>query len=708
MTGLKKHWLLVFFLTLTVFGCEQHSPQSDEPQPADLGQVNKTADSSVQAKKAKTPTNKSVLKPWSHITESGVIRALKLDWEQENSLPRSGSTSLYHVDLFTEFANLHNLKIEWIRVSNLTQMFEYIGANKADVIPRHLTITEKRQALMNFTLPVLRDQEVLIGKSNATTPPLSSDITVSLPKDSAYIESIKQGFPNWKIATLESGLNSDEIADDLVSGRIKYSVLDRRSVDTLLGYRDDIKVLKTLPQSINLAWAVNPKNTSLLAKLNEFVSHHHLLVSSRPDRSVDLNRLKQDNLALRVITRNSPETYFLWRGELMGFEYELMREFAKQNALKLEVIVAKSYQEMKQMLAEGKGDVIAAGLTRTEERKSELNFSIRYKRVSELLVAHKDSPPIKSFEDLKDRTISIRQSSSFWPSAQKLAAEYGVKLVAADESLPTELLIAGVADKSIDLTIADSNLVSIEQRFTDNIITPLTLQENIPYAYAVRKSNPQLLSALNSFIRKEYRGTFYNVIKAKYFASEKRIQRYRQDRITSESGLSPYDQLVKENAKKYQFDWRLITAQMFQESRFNPKSRSAAGARGLMQVLPRTAKELGYSNLEKPKQAIAAGIEYLNWTRDRFSDDLPMQEKIYFALAAYNAGFGHVKDAQKLAKKMGLRSDKWFGHVEKAMLLLQQPKYYNKTRFGYCRGSEPVNYVREIQQRYLSYVDISQ
>ena len=198
------------------------------------------------------------------------------------------------------------------------------------------------------------------------------------------------------------------------------------------------------------------------------------------------------------------------------------------------------------------------------------------------------------------------------------------------------------------------------------------------------------------------------MVKAKYFSSEKRIQRYRQDRITASSGLSPYDQLVKETANKYQFDWRLITAQMFQESRFDPKSRSAAGARGLMQVLPRTAKELGYSNLEKPKQAIAAGIEYLNWTRERFSDDLPMHERMYFALAAYNAGFGHVKDAQKLATKMGLRADKWFGHVEKAMLLLQQPKYYNKTRFGYCRGSEPVNYVREIQQRYLSYVDISQ
>ena len=463
MTIFTKYWFLIIFLTLFIFGCEQDSSPS-----SGNGVANHTVVSDVQHNRpqTETPKNNSVLQPWSHIRENGVIRALKLEWEQEKSLPRAGSTSLYHHDLFTEFANLHNLKVEWIRVNNLTQMFEYIAANKADVIPRHLTITNKRQGVMSFTLPILQDNEVLIANNNTPVPSLDSELTISLPENSAYIESIAQHFPNWKIDTLASSSNSDQIADDLIAGHIKYSVLDRRSVDTLLSYRDEIKVLETLPEPVNLAWAVNPKNTSLLAKLNEFISHHHLLVSSRKDRNKDLDTLKKENLALRVITRNSPETYFMWRGELMGFEYELMREFAKQNALKLEVIVAKSYQEMKQMLTEGKGDVIAAGLTRTEARKSELNFSIRYKRVSELLVAHKDSPPNNSFDDLKGRSISVRKSSSFWHSAQQLAEEYGAKLVVADEALPTELLIARVADKTVDLTIADSNLVSIEKRFT--------------------------------------------------------------------------------------------------------------------------------------------------------------------------------------------------------------------------------------------------
>lgn len=408
-----------------------------------------------------------------------------------------------------------------------------------------------------------------------------------------------------------------------------------------------------------------------------------------------------------MITRNSPETYFLWRGELMGFEYELMREFAKRQGLRLEVIVAENYQQMKTLLEQGQGDVISAGLSRIEDRRSELKFSFRYKRVSELLVAHKDSTSIGSLEDLNGRTLFVRKTSSFWNTAQELNKQYGVKVIAADEDLPTELLIAQVADKAIDLTIADSNLFSIEKRFRDNIVTPLTLKENVPYAYAVRDNNPQLLNALNAFIKKEYRGTFYNVIKGKYFASETRLKRYRQDRITTDSELSPYDQRVKNIARKYQFDWRLVTAQMFQESRFNPKARSNAGAQGLMQLLPRTANEMGYFDLLDPEQSIAAGIEYLDWTRARFENDIPLDERLLFALASYNAGFGHVRDAQKLAKKMNLRSDKWFGNVEKAMLLLQQPKYYKNARFGYCRGSEPVNYVREIQQRYISYVEIT-
>lgn len=701
-----NHIILFFVLILSLTSCGQESDKKlgDNKTSA---KHSETLDKNTSSAESYSKSIPNRLRNWQQIKQSGVIRALRLEWEEETSLPRSGTTNLYHIELFNQFAKKHQLQIKWIKSKDLKQMLAALNANRADVIPRHLTMTKNRSKILNFTQPIMQDIEVLIAKKGTRLPDNDNSITVSVPIGTSYIETVKKTFPKWQVEIIEETLNSEEIAEALNRDEIKYSLLDGQSVKALKSYRDDIDVLMNMPEIQELAWAVHQGNDTLLDKLNEFIAVHHIAHTSRQIRKIDFKSIKQKNLSLRMITRNSPETYFLWRGQLMGFEYELMKEFSKRHNVRLEVIVADNYQQMKSLLENGEGDIIAAGLSRILERESEFKFSTRYNRVSELLVANKNSAAIEQLSDLNGRTISVRKSSAFWATAKKLADQYGVKIVAADENIPTEILIAQVADKEIDLTIADSNLVSIEQRFRDNVVAPLILKENIPYAYAVRQDNLQLLGSINAFIKKEYRGTFYNVIKGKYFASKKRLTSYRKDRVTAGSTLSPYDQLVKDKARKYQFDWRLIVSQMFQESRFNPNAMSSAGAQGLMQVLPRTAKELGFLDLNNPEQSIAAGIQYLDWTRARFSKNIPLEERLFFALAAYNAGFGHVRDAQKLAKKMGLRSDKWFDHVEKAMLLLQKPAYYKNTRFGYCRGSEPVNYVREIQQRYLSYVDIT-
>ncbi|TQV85854.1 transporter substrate-binding domain-containing protein [Aliikangiella coralliicola] len=704
----KTALAILFLFVLCSCDAENNSSPGEEAQQtathANPNQVPTQGSDSIPD----TISIPNTLRSWSEIRQSGIIRALKLQWEDEESLPRSGSTSLYHTELLSQFATENDLTIQWVKVPNLKQMFQALSAFEADIIPRHLTVTAERQKHMGFTHPLVQDKEVLISAKATENNLADRSIKVSVPSNTAYIESVKKHYPNWEITTLEQSLNSEEIADAIVRGEFEFSVLDGLSVNTLTRYRNDIVPVLELPGLKQLAWAVNRENQSLLDKLNQFIAEHHISQLIDQDRTHDLDRIKEKHLPLRVITRNSPETYFLWRGELMGFEYELIRAFAKRHKLRLEIIVAENYQQMVGLLNQGKADLIAAGLSRTDERKTDLTFSIRYNRVSEKLVAHKDGGTISNYEDLKGREISVRKTSAFWSTAQKLAQDYGVKVKAADEDMSTELLIGQVASKNIDLTIADSNLISIEESFRDNIVTPLTLKENVPYAYAVRKNNPKLLSALNEFVRKEYRGTFYNVVKNKYFSNKKRQKKHIEERITSTSTLSPFDAQVKNKSREYQFDWRLIVSQMYQESRFNPKARSAAGAQGLMQVLPRTAKEMGYFDLTNPDQSIAAGVQYLDWTRSRFSKNLPIEERVLFALAAYNAGYGHVKDAQRLAEKMNLRTDKWFNHVEKAMLLLQQPKYYKQARFGYCRGSEPVNYVRNIHQRYLSYIDIVQ
>ena len=195
----------------------------------------------------------------------------------------------------------------------------------------------------------------------------------------------------------------------------------------------------------------------------------------------------------------------------------------------------------------------------------------------------------------------------------------------------------------------------------------------------------------------------------KYFEKPKTIAKRLKQRVDgpSEGKLSPYDRYVKEFAEQYNFDWRLVTAQMYQESRFNPKAKSWAGARGLMQVMPRTARELGVKNLKDPERGIEAGVRYLDWLRERFEPELPVKDRMWFTLAAYNAGAGHVHDARRLARKMGWSSTRWFGNVERAMLLLSKRKYAKHAQFGYVRGREPVKYVRNIYDRFQAYVKLT-
>jgi len=707
-----KQSIAFCFVFLFLVACgEKPSPGSSDSQTAIAAKVTPPPTEPNPPKVAKValePTLIAENRDWNRIKQLKLIRALKLKWEEPTSLPRAGVTSRFHIDLFNVFAKQHELEVQWINVDNLAQMFELLKQNKADIIPRHLSITQHRLKSMSFSQPIMLDQELLIGSSAMLTPTSGQIIEVHVPKGSAYIESIKKAYPHWKITEFSNNLNHEQLADALLTNQFSYTVLDKYAFDTLKHYRQGLKSLLTLPGARKLGWAIGQENNSLMQKLNNFIAVHHITSSTSQSRFTDLESMKKNNLPLRMITKNSPETYFMWRGELVGFEYELMHEFAKRHQLRLEVIVADSYQEMVDLLHQGKGDIIAAALTKTDSRAKQLTMSRKYHTVSEMLVSHNQSETITQLVDLQGRTITVRKSSSFWQTAQQLAKKHGAIIVAADESLSTELIIAQVADQEIDLTIADSDLVAIEQKFRSNIAAPLTLKSDIEYGYAVRQENSQLLTALNQYSKKEYRQLFFNIVKNKYFNNTKRQKKHRAKRILAGSKLSPYDVMVQPKAQEYQFDWRLIIAQMYQESRFNPNAKSAAGAQGLMQIMPRTGKEMGFSNLTNPQQSIGAGVQYLDWTRARFSKKLALQEQVYFSLAAYNVGFGHVRDAQRLAKKMNLRSDIWFNNVEKAMLLLQQPKYYKKARFGYCRGSEPVNYVREIQQRYLSYVDIVQ
>ncbi len=322
------------------------------------------------------------------------------------------------------------------------------------------------------------------------------------------------------------------------------------------------------------------------------------------------------------------------------------------------------------------------------------------------------------------RLITQNDPSSYFLWKNKLMGfEYDlIRRFALDNKLTLKVLVASdfkqmyqwLTEGRGDIVAASIEVTNLRKK------VPVLYTNNYRYDgnnfhWMVRNNNHQLHKALNKFIKKHHKSTFYNVTYNKYFKNpiftRKQFDKNGQlfnaglDKINLVDGLhiSPYDSLIKKYSQKYKFNWLLICAQINQESKFNPKAKSLAGAKGLMQMMPKTAKKLQISNLQIPKNSIAAGVKYMHWIRKRFNEQMSVEDKNWFSLAAYNAGIGHVQDARKLAKQLKLNPDKWFGHTEQAMLLLAKKKYSRKARYGYVRGSEPVFYVKQIRHIFQLY-----
>jgi membrane-bound lytic murein transglycosylase F len=176
-----------------------------------------------------------------------------------------------------------------------------------------------------------------------------------------------------------------------------------------------------------------------------------------------------------------------------------------------------------------------------------------------------------------------------------------------------------------------------------------------------------------------------------------------QSQVSYAPVISQYDEVIQRHASHYRIDWRLISAIAYTESRFNPSAKSKVGAQGLLQVMPATGRELGFDDVQDLEANVEAGTIYMKRLIRVLTDKIPPQERVNFALAGYNAGLGHVYDAQKLAREMGLNPYKWFGNVEKAIVLLQKPENAAKARYGYCRGGQPVAYVARVRQMEANY-----
>jgi len=638
----------------------------------------------------------------------GRIRIL-LPLQQAETLPRRGQALDLDVKLARTLAGELGLEPVLITVEDRSELLDGLLEGRGDIAIARLTATEERRKRWLFSVPVDHVRERVVYRDGDDPVERVEDLAgrrVAVRPSSSYHETLlrlAERVPDVTIVPVDERLDTEQVLYGVAVGDYDVTVADEDLVEEVLSYRAELRAGVALTGKRPVAWAMRPGARKLKQAVDGFLQRQALTRHLEERLLGDLDSIRERRL-LRVLTRNNAASYFLYRGQQVGFEFELARSFARELGCRLQIVVPPGADQLIPWLLEGRGDMVAASLTATEERRRLVAFSRPYNYVSEVVVVRAGDDSIRGPQDLAGRDVVVRPSSSYHESLSALQPEIPVNIIPASERMETEDLIAEVGEGEIGITMADSHILDIELTYREDVKGAFVLGERKPLAWAFRPTDDALRQAADAFLRREYRGELYNVLYRRYFEDSKRIARVVPARSARAGRISPYDELFREAGREIEVDWRLLAAQAYAESQFDPAAVSWAGARGLMQVLPRTAQQMGVNGaLEDPHNGVRAGALYLRHLIDTLEPSLPMGDRLRMALAAYNAGLGHILDARRLARERGLDPDRWFGHVEQVLPLLSREAFYSRSRYGYCRCRQTVAYVRRIQDQYAAY-----
>ena len=427
-----------------------------------------------------------------------------------------------------------------------------------------------------------------------------------------------------------------------------------------------------------------------------------LLLGGCAEEPSTLERVQAEGV-LRVITRNSPATYFQDRNGETGFEYELVKRFADDLGLELKIETADNLDELFASLNKPNGPVLAAaGLVESDGRQQHARFSLPYLEVTPQVIYRNSQQRPTRPDDLLGKRILVLKGSSH---AEQLAAlKLQLPELTYEESAAVEVvdLLRMVDEGQIDLTLVDSNELAMNQVYFPNVRVAFDLGDAQNLAWAVAPGeDTSLLDEINAFIERAHKNGSLQRLKDRYYGhvdvlgyvGAYTFAKHLQQR------LPRYEQFFRQAAQNNQVDWRLLAAMGYQESLWQPTATSKTGVRGLMMLTLRTAQAMGVSDRLDPKQSIDGGAKYIVHVKNQLPESIQEPDRTWFALAAYNVGGGHLEDARKLTEAEGLDPNKWLD-VQKILPRLSQKQWYSKTRYGYARGGEPVHFVRNIRRYY--------
>jgi membrane-bound lytic murein transglycosylase F len=460
----------------------------------------------------------------------------------------------------------------------------------------------------------------------------------------------------------------------------------------------------------------------LLTVLVSCSDQHHSSKNLEAIINCDLDSIRKRGQIIAVSEYNSTD-YFIYKGEPMGFNYELLKAFSDNIGLDLEIIGENNQDKAFRMLQSGKADLIAFDHTVNSSLKQDVLFTVPIGDTRQVLVQRKpgnwralsmpdlDNILIRSKRTIAGKTIYVQKGSSQAELLVSMAREMGDSINIIEVPFNPEKLIKHVASGEIDYTLCDESIAMVNSTYYPNVDvnTPVSLKQEV--AWGIRKNNSAALQTeLNRWISTYRKTESYALLYAKYFRNAHSTSIVRSDLYALNTGkVSQYDDMIRKFSTSINWDWRLLASLICQESRFNPKVESHTGAFGLMQIMPETGENFGIDITSSPENNLKAGIRYINWLHSIFDPKIPDEkERINFILAAYNAGPGHVLDAMKLAEKNGMDPRKWNGNVALWLLKKSQPRYFNDivVKSGYFRGIESVNFVSQVLTRFEHYKNI--
>lgn len=433
-----------------------------------------------------------------------------------------------------------------------------------------------------------------------------------------------------------------------------------------------------------------------------------LLASCTPPASEQVSQLtaiyQRDSLRVGIL--HGPTSYYIGVDGPTGFEYELAKALADRLGVELTLVPSFDLEDLQDKLAAGQVDFIAGGLTLTPSRLMRFRAAPAYRWINEVLVFRQGNTWPRQLDDL-DAPVVVMKHSSHAESLANLQHTVDISFI-EDPELDADELLQKVVDGSITYTLTDSNQLAVNRRLFPQLSIAFTVNENLPVAWLLQKSqDDSLYSVLIEYFGHVYQNGDLVTLEDRYFGH---IELF--DYVDTIKFIQAIDHTLPKfkpwfMAHAGNLDWRLLAALSYQESHWNPKARSPTGVRGLMMLTLPTAKQMGVTSRLDPQESIDGGSRYLQLLLSRIPERIPMPDRLWFALAAYNIGWGHVEDARRLTQRDGADPDKWL-EVKQRLPELRKKSVYQHTRFGFARGDEAAWYVENIRRYYDTLVGIDE